>query len=407
MAHPHKLAYLAPEIPGLSSTFVYNEIFALEDEGFIVDTFSVHRSGDFSKDTKLQQVVEKTTYLYEKGIVNILKANLSVFFGQPLRYLCKLVMCLGDIISVIDQPKLCVGVLYRFLVGGMLAGELKRKNIEHLHIHFAHIPTDIGMYACAIAGVSYSVTAHANDIYERGWLLKPKIARSKFFATISNFNIKLLTQMGGDPEKLTIVRCGVNSALFQPRPYKKRSNPIVFGLLGRLVEKKGTHILIDACAELKKTHSNFVVQIVGNGPLQSSLATQAKKLGLQNEIQFLGAKPHSEIASWLDLLDYFVLPCVRDSQGDMDGIPVALMEAMLQGVPVISSDISGVPELVLHNETGLTAKNGDATDLAKILEQAINESDDSLKARIESAKQHVLNEYDLLANTKRLADLIS
>lgn len=403
--HQPKLAYLAPEIPGLSSTFVYNEIFALEEEGFEVATFSVHRSGDFSKDVKLQTVVDKTFYLYEKGIANILKANIAVFFSQPLRYLSKLLMCCSDVISVIDQPKLCVGVLYRFLVGGLLAGELKRKNIEHLHIHFAHIPTDIGMYGCAIAGISYSVTAHANDIYERGWLLKPKIARSKFFATISNFNIKLLTKMGGDPNKLTIVRCGVHSALFKSRPLKERGEPVVFGLLGRLVEKKGTHILIDACHELKKTKAKFVVQIVGNGPLQEPLQAQATSLGLQEEIQFLGAKPHSEIAGWLDNLDYFVLPCVRDSQGDMDGIPVALMEAMLKGVPVISSDISGVPELVIHNDTGLAAKNGDAADLAKILEQAINEPNTSLNKRIEKAKTHVMNEYDLNANAKRLAKL--
>ena len=400
-----KLAYLAPEIPGLSSTFVYNEIFALEAMGFDIDTFSVHRSGDFSHDEKLQSVVDKTFYLYEQGIANILKANVIALLKNPLAYLSTFLMCLGDIVSVINQPRLCAGVLYRFLVGGMLSCELKRKKIEHLHIHFAHIPTDIGMYGCAMAGISYSVTAHANDIYERGWLLKPKIARSQFFATISHFNIRLLTQMGGDPEKLTIVRCGVHSALFSSRAFKTRSEPIIFGLLGRLVEKKGTHILIDACTELKKHYANFEVQIVGNGPLQCDLEAQAKTLGLTDEVKFLGAKPHSEIAPWLDQLDYFVLPCVRDSQGDMDGIPVALMEAMLKGVPVISSDISGVPELVIHNETGLAAKNGDAADLANILAQAINESDTSLSQRIESAKTHVMNEYDLTANAKRLADL--
>jgi len=405
MASSPKLAYLAPEIPGLSSTFVYNEIFALEDDGFEIDTFSVHRSGDFSGDAKLQAVADKTTYLYERGLVNILKGNLAILVHNPLRYLSKLMMCLGDIISVINQPKLCAGVLYRFLVGGLLADELKQKNIQHLHIHFAHITTDIGMYACAIADINYSVTAHANDIYERGWLLKQKIARSKFFATISNFNIKLLTEMGGDPNKLTIVRCGVNSKLFSSRPPKARGKTVVFGLLGRLVEKKGTHILIDACAELKKTHPNFVVQIVGNGPLQEQLEAQAAALGLTQEIQFLGAKPHSEIAGWLDNLDYFALPCVRDSQGDMDGIPVALMEAMLKGVPVISSDISGVPELVIHNETGLAAKNADAADLTKILEQAMTESNDSLMVRVEKAKEHVMDEYDLTSNAKRLAQL--
>ena len=400
-----KLAYLAPEIPGLSSTFVYNEIFALEDEGFDIATFSVHRSGNFSEDAKLQAVVDKTFYLYEKGIAKILKTNLAVFLSSPLRYLCQLVMCLGDMLSVINQPRLCAGIFYRFLIGGLLAGELKRKEIEHLHIHFAHIPTDIGMYGCALADISYSVTAHANDIYERGWLIKAKIARSKFFATISNFNIKLLTEMGGDPNKLTIVRCGVNSKLFSSRATKARNKPIVFGLLGRLVEKKGTHILIDACAELKKSQPDFVIQIVGSGPLQEKLQAQANKLGLGQEVQFLGAKPHSEIANWLDNLDYFVLPCVRDSQGDMDGIPVALMEAMLKGVPVISSDISGVPELVIHNDTGLAAKNGNATDLANILAQAINESETAVQSRISKAKEHVMQEYDLTANAKRLAKL--
>lgn len=407
MDTPKKIAYLAPEIPGFSSTFVYNEIFVLQEIGFDIDTFSVHRAGDFSSEAKLKALADKTHYLYEQDFGAILKANLCLLLGNPLTYLCKLCLCFSDMFKLLGKPTLALGVFYRFMVGACLAVQLKKKHVEHLHMHFAHIPTDIGMYAAELSGISYSVTAHANDIFERGWLLKEKISRSKFFATISNFNIDWLVNLGADRNKLHVVRCGVDSIQFSVRPIKAKSSPVVFGFLGRLVEKKGAHILLDACVQLKSDNHNFIVQIVGDGPLEGDLKAKVELLGLQDEVQFLGSKPHSEIASWLTGLDYFVLPCVKDSQGDMDGIPVALMEAMLKGVPVISTDVSGIPELVIDNETGLSARQNDADSLSSIMVKALSEADRDTQLRVKNGESLVRSEYDLSNNAKKLAHLMN
>ena len=407
----NRIAYLAPEIPGLSSTFVYNEIFALTDDGFTIETFSVHRTGSFESDEKLKHMASNTTYLYEQGWLNIIVANAKCLLTAPLVYGKTMFMCFSDMLKMASQPKVALGLFYRFLIGGVLAGFLKKKQLSHLHIHFAHIPTDIGMYAAALAGISYSTTAHANDIFERAWLLKEKVERAKFLATISNFNVNWLIKLGADKSKLQVVRCGVDSRQFNMRAEKQKKLPVLFGFLGRLVEKKGADVLLEACAHLRQQWTDFLVQIVGDGPLEQALKEKVSQLNLQDNIHFLGAKPHAEVAEWLGSLDYFVLPCVKDSQGDMDGIPVALMEAMLKGIPVISTDISGIPELVIGGETGLSApyssiESSNIESLAAILFSAISEPLADVRQRVEKAHDLVCSEYDLTINAKKLSKLI-
>ena len=407
MSAAKKIAYLAPEIPGFSSTFVYNEIFALVQSGFTVATFSVHRAGRFESEQKLQQMQRDTTYLYEQGLFSIVAANLRCLLASPVRYGKTLLMCIADMLKLASQPKIALGLFYRFLIGALLSGLLKKQEVSHLHVHFAHVPTDIGMYAAALAGITYSTTAHANDIFERGWLLTEKVDRAKFFATISNFNVKWFVDLGADKRKLQVVRCGVDSQQFTLRPEKHKAMPVQFGFLGRLVEKKGAEILIAACAQLRQQGLDFVLHIVGDGPLDQDLKDQVKQFNLHNTVYFLGAKPHAEIAAWLEQLDYFVLPCVKDSQGDMDGIPVALMEAMLKGIPVISTDISGIPELVIDGKTGLSAQQGDVASLAAILQQASNEPPAEVCQRVQQGQALVCAEYDLNVNAKKLGELIA
>jgi len=262
------------------------------------------------------------------------------------------------------------------------------------------------MYAALLARIPYSVTAHANDIFDRSWLLKRKVDRSKFFGAISNFNVRLLTKIGADSQKLVVVRCGVDSSQFSPRPLLPKSSQVLFGFLGRLVEKKGATVLIDACSQLKQSGASFLVQLVGDGPLLEELKGKVNNLNLQEQVIFCGAKPHSEIAPWLESLDYFVLPCVKDSRGDMDGIPVALMEAMLKGVPVISTNISGIPELVIDKQTGLTAEASSVDSLVQVMSSSIGESDEKVLQRSQAAEQLVKSEYDLFVNTNKLKSLI-
>jgi glycosyltransferase involved in cell wall biosynthesis len=402
-----KVAYLAPELPALSATFVYNEILQLEALGTEVQPFSVHRPSSTISEPRVLSLAAKTINLYSQSKLSVLSSNVKLLLSHPLRYLKTIGLLISDMWQVGLLSRTAVGLGYRMFYGASLAEFLIDKDCDHLHVHFAHIPTDIAMYASSLSNISYSVTAHANDLYERGWLLKQKVARSAFFATISEFNQRYLAEKGVASDKVVIVRCGVTAEQFAQRQEQIEPGAYKIGVIGRLVEKKGIDTLIDAIRLLKEQGQQVQLQIAGSGPLESDLIKQAKTSGLVNhEVTFLGALPHSKVAEFIKSLNIFVLPCKRDRNGDIDGIPVVLMEAMLSGVPVISSEISGIPELVIDDKTGLLIQQNDAQGLANAISRILNEKD--LRERlVESAISLVTKEFSLLENTKKLNRLFS
>jgi glycosyltransferase involved in cell wall biosynthesis len=261
------------------------------------------------------------------------------------------------------------------------------------------------MYASSLSAVPFSVTAHANDIYERGWLLNEKVERSAFFATISEFNKHYLEDKGVDANKICIVRCGVELNLFSKRTAVLKHKKTRIGAIGRLVEKKGFDTLIKAVAILKAQGETIELQLAGDGPLFQQLQALALSLGLNSQdITFLGAIAHAEVPSFIKSLGVFVLPCKQDEQGDVDGIPVVLMEAMLSGVPVVSTKLSGIPELVVHMKTGLLVSQNNSDALAKAILRILD--DDTLRVTlVDNAVDKVKNEFSLLENSKRIKDL--
>jgi len=402
-----KIAYLAPEIPALSATFVYKEILMLQELGLDVVSFSVHRPSSKATERVLDGLKESVSYLYENKRLNIIRAHLSLLLTRPKRYFSAIACLIKDVMSVGLLSRNALGLVFRFFYAGYLADQLLKNKCQHLHVHFAHVPTDIAMYASAFSGVSFSITAHANDIFERGWLLKEKAKRSAFFATISEFNRRYLLESGVDAAKLKIVRCGVDAEQFSRRLGFVANEVVKIGLVGRLVEKKGIDTLIKAVALVKQKGLSFELLIAGSGPLDNELAQLVKTLGLDStEVQFLGAMPHAEVAAFITRLDMFVLPCKQDSYGDMDGVPVVLMEAMLSGVPVISTELSGIPELVINETTGLLVKPNDETALAEAIIRLVN--DETLREEmIVNAINKVQNDFSLAGNAQKLKDMFS
>jgi glycosyltransferase involved in cell wall biosynthesis len=402
-----KIAYLAPELPALSATFVYNEIIQLEKTGMRVIPFSVHRPNGTINDPVVKNLKKRVNYLYERSKVMILKSHLRLFFRFPYRYFVVLKLLFSDVLQLGLLSRTSLGLFYRFFHAVGLADDLIKHKCEHLHVHFAHVPTDIAMYAARMAGIGYSVTSHANDLFERGWLLEQKVERSVFFGTISEFNKHFLVGENVNVEKIEILRCGVDLEQFSRRQTEAVSSPIKLGMVGRLVEKKGVDSLIKAMALLKGMEVGATVLIAGSGPLEGELKELAISLSLSDEdIQFLGPLPHNEVANFIADLDIFVLPCQKDENGDMDGIPVVLMEAMLSGVPVISTSISGIPELVIDGETGMLVNPSDSEALAKAILDMI--SDDALrKVLVEKAVLKVKNEFSLVSNVGRLSRLFN
>lgn len=396
-----RVLYLAPEVPALSATFVYNEILQLKALGYSVVIASVHPAqakvtGDISEQ------LGNVSILYKTPFYRRIAASIKMLVKHPIRFIGALIQLISDI-HKLKINRLSVGQMYRFISAAELALIVEKYDIQHIHVHFAHVPTDIAMYASKMTGVSYSVTSHANDIFERGYLLKDKIARSKFFATISDYNSRYLAQFD-EHNKVRVVRCGVDESKFQPRKKEKSNGYTVLGVVGRLVEKKGLHILLEAAAKLP--NNEVLVEIIGDGPEHSRLKGIIERQGLNDRVHLLGKKPHNEVALWLQQIDFFVLPCVQDKNGDKDGIPVSLMEAMLIGIPVISTELSGIPELVIDQETGYLAKTNDAESLLKTLEAALESDEEQKNVIANNARKHVLKYFSQKKNAQYLGKLI-
>ncbi len=399
-----KIAYLAPEIPALSATFVYNEILGLEERGFEIVPLSVHVPKSMAREDKVKGLVGRTHCLYRESVWAFILANIVMIFRSPIRYFRTLFLAISDSIRIGLTTHIGMGILYRFLVASRVAGILSGEGCQHLHAHFAHVPTDIAMYASKISGIPFSFTSHANDLFERGWLLKEKVERSRFAATISEHNRRFLVDQGAPREKIHIVRCGVHSSSFSTRGEKPLEEIPQIGTLGRMVEKKGFDDLVWACGILKDKGVAFHLDMAGDGPLEDDLQALVNSTGLSGEITFLGPLSHNQVSDWLRTLDLFALPCKRDRHGDMDGIPVVLMEAMLSGVPVISTRLSGIPELVEHGKTGFLADPDDPEGLGRAIQRLL--SDESLRTSLrQNAIRKVQSEFDLWKNVEILSEL--
>ena len=399
-----KIAYLAPEIPALSATFVTTEILQLEKIGFTVLPISVHRPGVLARGPAEDELARKTQYLYETPTPGLLRESLLLFLQQPGRFVATKFMALADACNPGLSLHTRLGLLYRFLAAGKLARLLLQAECRHLHAHFAHIPADLAMYASRLAGISFSFTCHANDLFQRGWLLRQKVERARFTVAISDYNRIFLARQGALVEKIHVVHCGVDCSRFSPDFSERCNAPPRIGTLGRLVEKKGIDVLLRACALLKARGVPLALEIAGDGPDRPMLEQLTAELGLADSVTFLGGLTHSRVADWVKGLDLFALACRKDSSGDMDGIPVVLMEAMAGGTAVVSTRITGIPELITDNICGRIAAPEDPGDLAHAIGQIL--SDAPLRDRFRrAAVDRVAAEFNLVKSVDRLSNL--
>lgn len=287
-----------------------------------------------------------------------------------------------------------------------LAHRLKELNVNHVHAQFAHITASIAMIAARLSGAAFSFTAHAYDIYAEPILLAEKISRAKALITCTRANLEyLMRELPNAHARMHLVyhgllRCEIERfASMRNCATKSDVRTIIF--VGRLVAKKGIHILLHALACLKKYHNNVRCMIAGDGPMRSALERLAMQLGIDDCVVFVGAVPHWRMHEFYAMGDVLVVPSVVAPSGDRDGLPNVILEAAAIGVPIIGSDVSGIPEFITDGETGLLVPPNDAHALANAIEHLL--SDDELMAKLcDGARQRLCEQFTAEENVLKL-----
>ena len=398
-----RLAYLAPELGAVTSTFVYREVQELRRMGDQVALFSTIRpAGPFSAEAR--PIVEETHYLYETPGARVLGAVAAALFTRPGGFARGLACLLRDMIGArVSFPSDRAKLVWHFCMGCVLAGQVRRLGLQHVHAHFAHVPASIAMYAAIVAGVSFSFTAHANDIFARPVALKEKVARSAFTVCISDHNRRHLTEAGCLPDRLTVVHCGIDTDRYAYRTGKLASERPELLAVGRFVEKKGFAVLAGALGLLASDGRDFHCRIVGDGPLFAEISGRIAERGLADCVDLPGALPQEEVKQLMETADVFVLPCVMAASGDRDGIPVVLIEAMALGTPVVSTRVSGIPELIRDGVNGMLAEPNDPESLAAALRKVLDSPQTAGRLAFK-ARETVVRDFDLSTCVAKLRD---
>lgn len=392
----HRVAYIVLRFPTLSETFVVREINALRARGWQVDIFPLwrdHPEHIHADVPALEPFVHWAHPLHPATFA----ATMRMLIRRPKPYLSSLGLILREIPR---RPKRALKSLGLFPIMVRMAAELEDSHTRHVHAHFASYPTLAALVIQRLTGISYSFTAHAFDLYVDPSHLATKVAEANFIVTISEYNHRLLQPLADGQTPVHVVHCGVDvpDRLPEQRPCSRE-----ILCVGRLEEKKGQRYLIEACRILRDRGQAFHCTIVGSGPERERLERQIADAGLGEYVELTGPLTAEYVQERLAAAEVFALPSVVTRNGNAEGIPVALMEAMAAGVPVISTRTTGIPELVIDGQTGLLVEPRDASALAEAIEHVLDDAELAERLR-QSAFEKVRADFRLDENARAIED---
>ena len=330
-------------------------------------------------------------------------AVIAAILSDPGRSVRELGTLVGHFWHRPDELAKNLAVWWRAL--GLLE-EVRDLGADHLHAHYATFPSTAAMFLADRLGLTFSFTSHAHDIFEYDHLVAAKLERAAFNVTISQFNRKFVAEHvpHSRVDGMRVVHCGVRPADF---PYRRENrDPRMILTVGRLDEIKGFPVLLEACDILRGRGVDFQCTIIGEGDLRPKLEARLHALKLEGLVTLPGAMKQEVVREALYQAGTFVLPSVVSATGGRDGIPVALMEAMACGCPVVSTRVSGIPELIEHESTGLLATPGDANELADCLAELIN-NPDKAGALATQARTTIERDFDVSKEARKLYAVMS
>ena len=412
------VTYIVRSFPRLSQTFIVDEIRALERLGARVEIFAITDPEEPITQSDVRDVRAPVRYL-DLAVSNPLtrlRAHASAALHSPRRYLKAVLETTASRKAEHGYHVASNWSCLHYAV--VLTAALRRHDRDagssrrHLHAHFAHDPALVALLAHHLTGIPFTFTAHARDIVQVPMsALAPRIRQAKAVVTCCLANVEYLSsidRIGTTP--IEVVHNGLDLQAFPPvdrlpppATLDDDGPPMILSV-GRLVEKKGFDDLLTACAELASRGRSFRLRIDGDGPLREHLETAAERLGLTGDVEFTGAVTRGRIVEAYRHATVFALTPFVTDDGDRDGIPTVLAEAMASCLPVVTTAVAGIPELVEHGVNGLVAPPRSIRDIARNLEAVLDDA--TLAHRLgTAARDTVEREFDSRVSASRLATL--
>jgi glycosyltransferase involved in cell wall biosynthesis len=403
MNTPSPIGYLISQYPAVSHTFILREILELRRLGFTIKPASINPPDRPPEQlTAAEREEALTTWCVKsQGVAGALSALAGMLLSNPkglwrgFRHALKL--------GGLDLRKLALYLAY-FVEAVMLGRWMEREKLTHLHVHFATPAASVGLLTKTMFPIGYSFTVHGPDeFYDApGYRLTEKLQGADFVIGISHYARSQIMKLSPVEHwnKYEVCRLGVDPDRFTPADPRQVGEMFELLCVGRLTPAKGQHILLGALRRLLDAGRKTRLTLVGNGPDRGSLESQVQRLGLSDAVVFTGAVNQDRILAYYAQADAFVLPSFAE------GLPVVLMEAMAMAVPCVTTQITGVPELIENGVNGSLVAASDIEGLAQAIGFLIDHPEESRRLGL-AGREKVLQDYRLDLSVSRLAEIFA
>ena len=400
------IAYVLGTFPQASQTFIAREVRGLLRRGVPLMVFALGRRGHSELEPPDREWYDQVRFVPRALAPSVLTASLHFLRRDPSRY----VRALWLLLRLEHRPRLLVlRAPVLFLRAAWIGREIERSGgCRHVHAHFALAQTEVAMAVSGLLGTAFSFTAHARDIYRSPSALEQKIRSASVVVSCTGYNVEYLQRLCPEmpPTHIQLIHHGVEVDTVPIRARQARgaaAAPLILAA-GRIVEKKGFDTLVAACRLLRTRGISYSCEIYGSGPGLATLRRDVEHAGLGDAVILPGWASTERLLEAMSRASVFAMPCRVSKGGDRDGIPNVILEAMSMGVPVVATRVSGIPEAVAHEVTGLLVSPDAPEELADALERVMTNPEVADRfASAACARAH--SEFALDVSSARLASL--
>ena len=402
----HSVAIILKGFPRISETFILNELLLLEQAGLNLTVYALRNPCESQVHEKVKQLRAPVRYIpdyFWSHFGSIVWANVLQLFRNRSRYWAGFRFALWR-----SLRRWSSSTIKRFSQAAYLVEHHLRHHPPHqIYAHFSHGPTTVAYFAHRLTGIPYSFSAHAKDIYlQEDGFLRAKVNGASFVVTCTGFNVGHLQRVARNPEKVHLCYHGVEVEQFRYRERTREGDqPPTIVSVGRFVPKKGFPVLIEALAHLHRRGIDFRAFLIGGGELKPRLKAMVSRLGLKEKVTLLGKMPQEQLLAYYHRAHLMALACQVEADGDRDGIPNVLVEAMAMGIPVVSTRVSGIPELIQEGQNGMLVEQRDPIALADALQKLI-EQPELATALARAARRTVEQHFNARRNIRKIIALL-